>query len=810
MRNRLGLALCLLAACKAADPHGTPGGPDAGAGVDVLPPLDGRDPRLHDAAIDAPDADPTVPDTTPPSLVEITPSANASVWLRAPIRLTFDEPLAADISRTEVSVRVGSTAVAASVALEAPSTLVITLDPAARGVGAMSLHVDVDVEDLAGNALVTPIDTSFAVPAWHRAPIDRGYAGGAPSITVDGDGRIVAAWIVGGAGSRRAAIAELTGTGWRSLGATLGTGDVTSCAIALDADAAPVVAYVDSGSVLTARWSGTAWSDLGSPGAASTVALAAPPAGSPILARFGAATVTLHTLAGGAWQALGTDLPLPAAIAGEPALAAPAAGAAVVGLVDATEQLRVFRFTGAWTALTPIAVSTGSRMSLAARGTSVAIAWDQWAGSFGVLAAAAPNGATTWTRLGKPLDVDIAGDARAPAIAYDAGGAPVVAWTELVETAQRGGVARWSGSAWTIVGGVSWLPGSTMQPSGTRLALDGSGAPVIASSAQGDIHVLRFNGPRTPALGMSARASLAGCSYDASVPAPLLSQTGCFDLSMARRPAAHAGLVPYDVVAELWSDGAKKRRWIGLPGGQSTTLSSNGSWAAPVGTILVKEFALETTPGDPATRRPVETRFLVNDGALGWQGFTYRWNAAGTDASLLDDSQLVVDWPMDDGSTHAHVYPSRAHCRSCHTATRGPVLGLRPEQLARWADYDGVIADQLATLVALDVGPSSAVPAFTAPHDPSATAELRTRGYMAANCSHCHNPEYISVKDLRYATPLAQTRLCESIVPGSPSQSVVYQRVTSRPGMPPLGTVAVDPLVTETLGTWITGMTSCP
>ena len=49
------------------------------------------------------------------------------------------------------------------------------------------------------------------------------------------------------------------------------------------------------------------------------------------------------------------------------------------------------------------------------------------------------------------------------------------------------------------------------------------------------------------------------------------------------------------------------------------------------------------------------------------------------------------------------------------------------------------------------------------------------RGYMAANCSHCHHPQYLNIKDLRYATPLGSTKLCDVIVPGSPSQSVVFQ-----------------------------------
>jgi hypothetical protein len=187
-----------------------------------------------------------------------------------------------------------------------------------------------------------------------------------------------------------------------------------------------------------------------------------------------------------------------------------------------------------------------------------------------------------------------------------------------------------------------------------------------------------------------------------------------------------------------------------------------------------------------------------------------RVSLAGTDATLQPDVAQNIGWQLDDGSTHIHVYPSRAQCRSCHYPAQGPLLGLRPEQLARWNDYGGTIADQMATLAALDVGPSSTPPAYTSPYDPSATWEKRMRGYMHANCSHCHNPQYVNIKDLRYATPLANTKLCDVIVPGSPEDSIVYQKVTSRPGMPPFGTAAVDPLAEQLLGNWITGMTSCP
>src|SRR5439155_12871969 len=98
--------------------------------------------------------------------------------------------------------------------------------------------------------------------------------------------------------------------------------------------------------------------------------------------------------------------------------------------IDNTGAIHAYRYDGSWTALAPISVGTASHLSIAARGATVAIAWDELAGSYGVLAAMTSG--TQWTRLGRALDVDIEGDAIGPAIALDSSGAPLVAWTELV------------------------------------------------------------------------------------------------------------------------------------------------------------------------------------------------------------------------------------------------------------------------------------------------------------------------------------------------------------------------------------------
>jgi cytochrome c553 len=334
------------------------------------------------------------------------------------------------------------------------------------------------------------------------------------------------------------------------------------------------------------------------------------------------------------------------------------------------------------------------------------------------------------------------------------------------------------------------------------------GAPTATT-----VRVALWNGPSTPPA-LAARASIAGCAFDGTQ--ATLSATGCFAIA-AGRAAPHPGLVPFDLTSELWSDGALKRRWVALPDGQSLTTPPTGAWTAPPGTMILKEFAYETTPGAAHTRRVMETRFLINGASTdAWKGFSFRWRPDGSDADLLTDTDTVA-WPLDNGARHAHVYPSRTQCTRCHHPSNGPLLGLRTAQLARRFDYDGIIADQLETLASLGAipappGPSRAAP-ITSPHDTSAPLELRVRGYLAANCSHCHNPTgERPTRDFRWETPLERTLLCgpdAEVVAGDPASSVLVQRISARPGMPPLATLATDPLVIDIATRWIAGETNC-
>ncbi|HTR56042.1 MAG TPA: hypothetical protein VMJ10_35440 [Kofleriaceae bacterium] len=742
--------------------------------------------------------------------------ATAATWLHEPVRLVFDAPLdPSSLATLGSTVTLRGATLDSSLVLDGDRALAVVVDPAARGLGELDVRVSGLARGTDGTVVSVATDSPTLLEPWSSLPVDYGTATASPALVVTALGGVIAAWSVGMPGARRVVVALLDRGEWQPLGAQLGANDAISASLALDGTGAPVAAWIDAGTAHVARWDGTTWSEYASPGLGTAVAVASPfGGGAPIVAVF-SDQVSAFALASGAWQPLGAPIAL-GGVLGEPQLAVASPSLAAIEWIDTSNVLRVQRWTGAaWSALPARALGappTGfDRASIAARGDTIAIAWDQWAGSFTVLAAEVSGTATAWTPLGHALDIAVDGDASAPAIALDSSLAPIVAWTELVATAQRGAIARWSGNAWTIVGGPTWLPDATDPPTRAALALHAGDAPVVGASSAGTVVVARFDGPAIAGPGIASRVSLAGCTFSASSPPARLSQTGCFATAAPGIATPNAGLVPYDVVVELWTDGAKKRRWLGLPDGAALTATATGSLVPPAGSFVVKEFAIETTPGDPATRRAVETRFLVDDAELGWQGFSYRWLPDGSDATLQPDAEQTYAWPLDDGTTHVHFYPSRSDCIECHQSTYGPLLGVRAPELARWVDYGGTIADQLGTLANIGVVPpaTSAAP-FASPDDPSQTVELRVRGYMAANCAHCHNPSDVAVHDLRYTTPLAQTNLCPDITPGDPGASRVYELVSERPGMPPLGTLEPDPLAVSLLGEWIAQMTSCP
>ncbi|MGV3724116.1 MAG: PQQ-dependent sugar dehydrogenase, partial [Actinomycetota bacterium] len=189
-----------------------------------------------------------------------------------------------------------------------------------------------------------------------------------------------------------------------------------------------------------------------------------------------------------------------------------------------------------------------------------------------------------------------------------------------------------------------------------------------------------------------------------------LSESGLF--ASVKQHGTAPGLIPYDVNAPLWSDGAHKERFLALPGPDpKIDVTPARGWNLPEGTVLVKSFALETREGDPTSRRWVETRFMTRQEGE-WIGYSYLWNDEQTDATLVEakgaDRVYEIRVPKsrqhpDGVRKQAWHYPSRAECMTCHSRAANFVLGLTTEQMNRENVYGKRKVNQLSLLEQLGV-----------------------------------------------------------------------------------------------------------
>ena len=306
-----------------------------------------------------------------------------------------------------------------------------------------------------------------------------------------------------------------------------------------------------------------------------------------------------------------------------------------------------------------------------------------------------------------------------------------------------------------------------------------------------------------------------------------LSETGCFEPTNPQQPVS--GVIPYDVNVPFWSDNATKDRYLAIPDGTTMTISANGHWELPVGSVLIKHIRLGG--------QLIETRLLMRHTDGGWGGYSYEWLADQSDAVLLDTGKSV------DINGQTWIYPSRTECLQCHTNVAGVSLGTETIQLNRETTYPatGRTANQIDTLNAIGMidpplngsASSLGLPAMLNPYD-AGDVHLRARSWLHTNCSYCHRPlgpTQFDI-DMRFATANPDMNLCNvpstsetdvglgvgapRIEPGNPANSVLMVRIQDRDPlahimMPPLGSTLVDTTAVNLLDAWITGMgNTCP
>lgn len=276
----------------------------------------------------------------------------------------------------------------------------------------------------------------------------------------------------------------------------------------------------------------------------------------------------------------------------------------------------------------------------------------------------------------------------------------------------------------------------------------------------------------------------------------------------------------------LWSDGARKQRWIRLPAGTSIDASNPDRFEFPIGTQIWKEFAWE---------RRVETRYMERAASGSWIYATYVWSSDGRDARLASERGVRSAYEIRPDAKHD--IPSSFDCAACHGGGQGDVLGFSALQLSPDRDPRAPHAEtpardsvDLSTLV--ERGVVRNLPAELVARAPRIEAhgarERAVLGYLHANCGACHNDtgplaslgqsfEY-TLRGTHGAEPAAirttldvasRTRSAMRAVrirPGDPDASDVLRRMTSRSPldqMPPLGTHCADDEAVQLITLWI-------
>ena len=323
------------------------------------------------------------------------------------------------------------------------------------------------------------------------------------------------------------------------------------------------------------------------------------------------------------------------------------------------------------------------------------------------------------------------------------------------------------------------------------------------------------------------------------VDAPLekLSLTGCMSPTNITKFADR--VVPYDINSPLWSDAADKQRGVVIPAGKTIHIkdcaakpaecldtADTGKWVFPIGTVLLKNFLFNS--------KLIETRLFVRNDEQTWVGYSYQWDAAQTEATVVPDARRRV--MVDSGSGMVSwTYPSRTDCMKCHNGAGGFSLGPETRQMNRMVGTSNQI-DAFKAKNLFDTPPAvpyqeALVTPFTSAPADAAAVEKQARSYMHANCAFCHRPDNLDLGmvnvDLRLDRTLKQTNLCNAdpvkgdqgiptaklLTPADPSKSITWLRVNAAEDqgrMPQIGTYVVDAPAVKLLGDWITNIKTCP
>ena len=291
------------------------------------------------------------------------------------------------------------------------------------------------------------------------------------------------------------------------------------------------------------------------------------------------------------------------------------------------------------------------------------------------------------------------------------------------------------------------------------------------------------------------------------------------------------GVIPYTLNSSLFTDYAKKKRFIWMPNNtKAAYISDDVPLNFPVGTILIKNFYYDNVLPNNETRI-IETRLMIRKNE-GWVFANYVWNTEQAEASLdMDGSFVDLEW-QDDTEVKSLQYriPAGPECHTCHKVMEiARPIGPKPRNLNLIYNYSTGARNQLEKLVDLGYLENSLpnnIDVLPNYNDTNESLDLRVRSYLDVNCAHCHSEEtHCAYRPMRFDFTDTQDNtnigvcvdpdtdlgldLGHIVEPGDARNSVLHFRLSStEPSyrMPLMGRVTVHTEGVQLIEDWINSL----
>jgi uncharacterized repeat protein (TIGR03806 family) len=321
----------------------------------------------------------------------------------------------------------------------------------------------------------------------------------------------------------------------------------------------------------------------------------------------------------------------------------------------------------------------------------------------------------------------------------------------------------------------------------------------------------------------------------AEVPYAKLSDYKFFNGEIKNQSPSY-GVIPYKPASELFTDYAKKNRFVWLPNGTKATYTSDAEILdLPIGSALIKTFYYnQVQPSN--TTKIIETRVMIKKDT-GWIFAEYVWNDEQTDALLqTQGSTLSISWLNESNTMQTIDYkiPSTNDCRACHDVNgESYPIGIKPQNLNNHLNYTSGSKNQLSKWIEfgyLENNLPTNIVSTVDYKDTSKSLDLRVRSYFDINCAHCHqdggSSEYVAIRMAfdKTANP-TNMGVCVSgalqvpginrgfvVSPNNTSQSTLfYMMTTSNEGfrMPRIGRTVVHQEAIQLVEQWINSLPAC-